>query len=153
VIPRVACLVVLLGCLAGALRAAEPAAYLADFPRAHATLETARVCILLDIYLAVTPAQRAQGLMHIRELGEFEGMLFSSEPARVSMWMKNTYVSLDMLFISDGRVAHIVADTTPLSETRIAPPHPVTDVLELNAGFARRHDVRAGDRFLLLPMP
>lgn len=138
---------------AAVTRAAEPAAYLAQFPRASAMIETARSCHLLDLYLAVTPEQRAQGLMHIRELGEFEGMLFSTRiPIRSSMWMKNTYIPLDMLFIAaDGRIGEIVADTTPLSEATIAPRAPVTQVLELNGGFTARHGVAVGDRFALIP--
>lgn len=133
--------------------AAEPAGYLAEFPRAAGMIETPLACHLLDLYLAVTPAQRAQGLMYIRELGEFEGMLFTtSRPAPVSMWMKNTFVPLDMLFIAaDGRIEGIAAATTPLSEDTISAPVPVTGVLELNGGFAARHRVRVGDRFTLVP--
>ncbi len=135
--------------------AAEPAGYLDGFPRASATLQTSRACYILDLYLAVTPEQRAQGLMFIRELGEYEGMLFTSPaPATVSMWMKNTYVSLDMVFIrADGRIAGIAARTTPLSEATITAPEPVTAVLELNAGFTARHGVRPGDRFYLVLLP
>ncbi len=145
----------LAGILLGALQArgAEPARLLDGFARAHGMIETPRACHLLDLFLAVSPAQRAQGLMHIRELGEFEGMLFPTrEPAVVSMWMKNTYVSLDMLFIrGDGRIARIAADTIPLSEETISSGEAVTAVLELRAGFAARHSVAAGDRFALLP--
>ena len=110
------------------------------------------MCHLLDIYLARTPEERAQGLMYIRELGEFEGMLFpTSEPAVVSMWMKNTYIPLDMLFIrANGTVAGIAASTTPFSESTISSGEPVTGVLELNGGFAARHGVRAGDRFQII---
>lgn len=133
---------------------AEPAAFLADFPRASGMLETARACHLLDLYLAVSADQRAQGLMHIRELGEYEGMLFTTaQPQRAAMWMKNTLISLDMFFIAaDGRIAGIAADTTPLSEATISSPAPVTDVLELNGGFAARHGVGVGDRFALIPL-
>ena len=135
-----------------AARAAEPAGYLENYPRASAMIETHRACHILELYLAVTPQQRAQGLMFIRELGEYEGMLFStSQPAMASMWMKNTYISLDMLFITaDGSIAGIAASTTPLSEATITAPKPVTGVLELSAGFAARHRVRAGDRFAML---
>lgn len=132
--------------------AAEPGGYLDDFARGHATLETRHACYLLDVYLALTPQQRSQGLMHIRELGEYEGMLFPTRQAVVvSMWMKNTYIPLDMLFIgADGKVARIAAGTTPLSEDTISSQRPVTAVLELNGGFAARHGVAAGDRFALL---
>lgn len=130
-------------------RAAEPARLLEGFMRTHAVIETRHACQLLEIHLAVTPEQRAQGLMFIRELGEFEGMLFpASAPAIVSMWMKNTYIPLDMLFIrADGKLAGIAGNTTPFSENTIQSPEPVTGVLELNGGFAARHGVARGDRF------
>lgn len=136
----------------GSINAAEPQRLLAGFTRSHAMIETRRACHLIDIYVARTAEQRAQGLMYIRELDEFEGMLFpNQEPAMVSMWMKNTYVSLDMLFIgADGRIAQIIAGTTPLSEDSIRSDGPVIAVLELVAGFAARHDVAPGDRFALL---
>lgn len=138
--------------LAAGAQGAEPARLLEGFPRARAMLETPVACHLLDLWLAVSPAQRAQGLMHVRELGEYEGMLFPTEqPAIVSMWMKNTYVSLDMLFIrADGRVAGIAAETTPLSEKSIRSDEPVVAVLELRGGFAARHGVAPGARFQLL---
>jgi hypothetical protein len=133
---------------------AEPVRLLSEFSRARAMIETRTVCHLLDIYLAVTPAQRGQGLMYIRELDEFEGMLFPTrQPVVVNMWMKNTYIALDMLFIREnGTVAVIAANTTPLSEQTVSSQEPVTAVLELNAGFARRHGVEPGDRFALLPL-
>jgi hypothetical protein len=135
------------------VRAAEPARLLDGFARARAMIETRLACPLLDIYVTETPEQRAQGLMYVRELGEFEGMLFpTSEPAIVSMWMKNTYISLDMLFIrADGHIARIAARTTPLSEETISSGESVTAVLELRGGFAERHGVAAGDRFALIP--
>lgn len=137
----------------GRAHSAEPARLLAGFSRTYAMIETRHACHLLDVFLAITPEQRAQGLMYIRELDEFEGMLFpNSEPAVASMWMKNTYLSLDMLFIgTDGRIDLIAERTTPLSEHTITSEEPVLAVLELAAGFAARHGVAPGDRFLLLP--
>ena len=134
---------------AASARAAEPARLLDGFRRAHAMIETRHKCQLLEIYLALTPEQRAQGLMFIRELSEFEGMLFpGSTPSVLNMWMKNTYIPLDMLFIrADGKLAGIAANTTPFSEDTIQSPEPVTGVLELNGGFAARHGVAKGDRF------
>jgi uncharacterized membrane protein (UPF0127 family) len=132
--------------------AAEPEGLLDGFSRGRGMIETDHACHLLDIYLAVTPGQRAQGLMYIRELGEYEGMLFPTRQAAVvNMWMKNTYIPLDMLFIrGDGKIVGITANTTPLSETTVSSKQPVTSVLELNGGFAARHGVAAGDRFVLL---
>jgi uncharacterized membrane protein (UPF0127 family) len=72
------------------------------------------------------------------------------QPARISMWMKNTLISLDMLFIdADGKIVNIAARTTPLSTRSIAASAPVTRVLELNAGFARRWRLAPGNRMLL----
>lgn len=144
-----------LACLllaAPAGRGAEPARLLEGFTRADAMIETRLACHLLDVYLARTPEERAQGLMYIRELGEFEGMLFpTSEPVVVRMWMKNTYIPLDMVFIrGNGTVASIAASTTPFSEDTISSNQAVTGVLELNGGFAARHGVRAGDRFRII---
>jgi hypothetical protein len=137
---------------AGPSRAGDTDRLLAEFPRARAMIETPLACHLLDIWIARTPDQRAQGLMYVHEMGEFEGMLFpSTAPAELRMWMKNTYIPLDMVFIgANGRIAGITANTTPLSEATIASPGPVTGVLELNGGFAARHRVKPGHRFALL---
>ena len=93
-------------------------------------------------------ADRAQGLMYRRSLAPDRGMLFDFgrvEP--VSMWMKNTYLSLDMLFIRpDGTIARIAADTEPLSTQTISSGEPVNGVLELAAGTAARLGIKAGDR-------
>jgi uncharacterized membrane protein (UPF0127 family) len=67
------------------------------------------------------------------------------------MWMKNTYIPLDMLFIrANGTIAGIAANTTPFSEATISSGKPVTGVLEVNGGFAARHGVAAGDRFRVI---
>ena len=131
--------------------AAEPAGYLRDFRRGHAILDTARGCIYLDIYFADSPEQRRQGLMRIRELGEFESMIFISNPPIVEvMWMQNTYIPLDMIYLRDGKVVGITENAQPLSEDLIRSPGPISAVLEVNGGFAARHRVRALDKFALL---
>lgn len=95
-----------------------------------------------------TDEQRARGLMHRRFMPEDRGMLFDfkrEEP--VAMWMKNTYLSLDMVFIDkSGKVVNIAENTEPLSERIIPSAGPVLAVLELNAGSARRMGLKAGDR-------
>lgn len=93
-------------------------------------------------------ADRARGLMFRRSMGADRGMLFDFEQSQeVNMWMKNTVLPLDMVFIrSDGTIARIAADTEPFS-TRIIPSgEPVLAVLELNAGTAAKLGIRAGDR-------
>jgi len=134
-----------------ATQAAKPARYLTDFATATAIIETSTLsCLAIRIYLADSKPQQAQGLMRIEQLDEYEGMLFRyREPAIITMWMKNTYIPLDMVFIQqDGRVATIVPHTVPMSTTRISSDKPVTMVLELNAGFTAEKSFRIGNRLL-----
>jgi uncharacterized membrane protein (UPF0127 family) len=137
--------------VASNVHGAKPAALLSGFKQAHAVIETSRdVCLLLDIYLADSPEEHAQGLMFVEQLDEFEGMLFRyRQPASMTMWMKNTYLPLDMLFLrSDGTIAGIVKATTPLSTKRINSPEAVPYVLELNAEFTNRWKIEDGNRLL-----
>ncbi len=103
---------------------------------------------VFDVEMAVTPQQRSTGLMHRKELPPGRGMLFDFEgEGPISMWMKNTYVSLDMIFIrADGRIARIAESTTPLSEQTILSGAPVKAVLEVVAGTAKRLGIAPGDR-------
>jgi uncharacterized membrane protein (UPF0127 family) len=93
-------------------------------------------------------AERAQGLMFRRSLAADRGMLFDFERVEpVSMWMKNTYISLDMVFIRpDGTIARVAANTEPLSTQTVSSGEPVLGVLEVPAGTASRLGVKAGDR-------
>ncbi|POR43546.1 hypothetical protein CRT23_07890 [Methylobacterium sp. V23] len=95
-----------------------------------------------------TDAERSRGLMYRRTMAPDHGMLFDFEAsAPVAMWMKNTYLPLDMLFIrADGTIAKIAADTEPLSTKVIPSNEAVLSVLELNAGTAARLRIHAGDR-------
>lgn len=101
-----------------------------------------------EVEVSRNDADRAQGLMYRRTMPAERGMLFDFgrvEP--VSMWMQNTYLPLDMLFIRrDGSVARIAEDTEPLSTRTIPSGEPVLGVLELNAGTTRRLGIRPGDR-------
>jgi uncharacterized membrane protein (UPF0127 family) len=103
---------------------------------------------VFDVELALTPEQRSTGLMHRKELPRGRGMLFDFEgDGPIAMWMKNTYVSLDMIFIrSDGIIARIAENTTPLSEQTIPSGAPVKAVLEVVAGTAKRLGIAPGDR-------
>ena len=102
------------------------------------------------VELAVTPAQQAQGLMFRRSMPAERGMLFVYRPARrASMWMKNTFIPLDILFIAaDGRIVKIVERTVPKSLAAISSGETVLAVLELNAGTASRLGIAPGDRVL-----
>jgi len=100
------------------------------------------------VELALTPAERSRGLMYRRSMPADHGMLFDFEREEmVSMWMRNTYISLDMLFIrTDGSIARIAQHTEPLSERTISSGEPVRFVLELNAGTSEQLGISAGDR-------
>ncbi len=100
------------------------------------------------VELAVTPEQRAQGLMYRRSMAADAGMLFdySRRAGRASMWMKNTYIPLDMLFIkADGEIESIAERTVPRSLESISSRGPVHGVLELNGGTAARLGIKPGD--------
>jgi len=114
---------------------------------------SAHACYRLDIYLAIDNAQRARGLMHVRDLPPTTGMLFVYEPGSViSMWMKNTYISLDMVFARhDGTVSSIARNTEPLSLRSIASVEPVKFVLELNAGTSERLSIDENSRLIWEP--
>ena len=97
-------------------------------------------CHRFDVYLAVTAEQRARGLMFVKEMPATTGMLFVYErDGYISMYMKNTYIPLDMVFArADGTVSSVVEHTEPLSLRTISAREPVRFVLELNAGTASR---------------
>ena len=119
--------------------------------RAKAVLAaSAGQCVFLELWLARTREQQRRGLMHVREVPDGWGMLFVYGREReIGMWMKNTYVSLDMLFIrADGSIASIATDTRPLSLETIRSGEPVDRVLELKAGSAKRWGLKPGDRLL-----
>jgi len=104
----------------------------------------------IEAEVAETPAEKAVGLMFRRSVPDGTGMLFPYETAQeVTMWMRNTYVALDMIFIrADGVVHRIEARTEPLSERVIASQGPVTAVLELAGGAAERLGLKPGDRVI-----
>jgi uncharacterized membrane protein (UPF0127 family) len=103
---------------------------------------------VFSVDLAVTDAERERGLMFRRSLPESYGMLFDfKQDQPVNMWMHNTYVSLDMIFIeADGRIHRIAENTPTLSDKIIPSEGPVRAVLEVAAGTARRYGIQAGDR-------
>jgi uncharacterized membrane protein (UPF0127 family) len=103
-----------------------------------------------SIWLAETSAQQEQGLMWIQQLPPDYGMLFLLPATRpMNMWMKNTYVPLDMVFFDDkGRIVHIHERAVPLSESIIDSGGEVAGVLEILGGEARRRGIQVGDRLL-----
>jgi uncharacterized membrane protein (UPF0127 family) len=129
----------------GFLAAAGPAR-----PAEMKTLEIAtRTGVhVFAVEIADTDAERAKGLMFRKKLPEGHGMLFDfGREQDVAMWMENTYIPLDMLFIqADGRVLNIAEDTVPLSTRIISSSGPVLAVLEVIAGTARKYGIAPGDR-------
>ena len=129
------------------------AAWLAAVPAARSaeqqTLEIASKSgvHVFAVDLAVTDQERERGLMFRRSLPESYGMLFDFKRDQdVSMWMKNTFVSLDMIFIrSDGRILRIAENTKPMSEDLVPSGGPVLAVLEVVAGTAKKFGIAAGD--------
>ena len=107
-------------------------------------------CFKFEVYLAVTNDQQRRGLMFVRKLPEFTGMLFLYPKAGVrSMWMKNTYIPLDILFArDDGSVSSIATNTEPLSLKSLSAIEPVNFVLELNAGIAAKLGIGQGSRLI-----
>lgn len=111
-------------------------------------IETRNGPVTFSVELALTADDRASGLMNRPSMAADHGMLFKFDQTRqVLMWMKNTPLALDMIFIdADGVVARIAEDTTPFSETIIPSVSPVRYVLELNGGTAAKRGISAGDK-------
>ena len=110
------------------------------------TTQTGRTEISAEI--AVTGPEQEQGLMFRTSMADTDGMLFVYDTAKdLSMWMHNTYVPLDMVFIrADGRVARIETNAEPLSDRVIESGSAVAAVLELKAGTAQRLSLKPGDK-------
>jgi uncharacterized protein len=101
-----------------------------------------------QVEVARNDAERAQGLMYRRSLAPDRGMLFDFARVQpISMWMQNTYIPLDMIFIrADGTIARIAENAEPLSTRTIPSGEPVLAVLEVPGGTAARLGLRPGDR-------
>jgi uncharacterized membrane protein (UPF0127 family) len=103
---------------------------------------------VFSVEMATTEQEKETGLMYRKELADGKGMLFDFSPEQeVSMWMKNTYIPLDMIFIrADGRILRIAENTEPLS-TKIIPSRGLAKgVLEVIAGTAKKYGIEPGDR-------
>ncbi len=99
--------------------------------------------------IAITDEQQKIGLMYRDKLPANEAMLFLfSHDQKINMWMKNTLIPLDMLFIDNsGKIVHIAPNATPNSLTVInAGDTPVLAVLELKGGIAKEHNIKIGDQ-------
>jgi uncharacterized protein len=103
---------------------------------------------VFSVEMATTEQEKETGLMYRKELADGKGMLFDFSPEQqVSMWMKNTYISLDMIFIrADGRILRIAENTEPESTRIISSGGLAKGVLEVIAGTARKYGIAPGDR-------
>lgn len=136
------------GMAMGQSTAPEP---LSAFPQSLLAIKTSSGKVVnVKIWEADTRRREEQGMMFIREMDEHTGMLFMfPENKRVSMWMKNTYVSLDLLFLdARGKIDFIAERAAPQSEAIIGPPTPEYAVLELKGGACERFGVKVGDKVL-----
>lgn len=121
------------------------------FKPASLKIETKSGPVLLNVEVADTEAKREQGLMFRRSLSGDRGMIFLFDGEHeITMWMKNTYIPLDMVFIgNDWRVRHIAYDAEPFSTDVISSMRPASRVLEIGAGQAKKLGVSVGDSVLL----
>jgi uncharacterized membrane protein (UPF0127 family) len=103
---------------------------------------------VFSVEMATTDQEKETGLMYRKELPDGKGMLFDFSPEQqVSMWMKNTFISLDMIFIrADGRILRIAENTEPQSTRIISSGGLAKGVLEVIAGTARKYGIAPGDR-------
>jgi len=118
-----------------------------EFPRSWLRLVSSTGSHEFTVEVAADDKRRTLGLQHRKSLAADSGMLFDfGAETRIAMWMKNTHVSLDMLFAAaDGTVIHVAERTTPLSLDTIQAPGLARYVLEVPAGTAARLGVRRGD--------
>jgi len=123
---------------------------LAGLPRSEVQVITQSGTHRFKVWIAADERSRARGLMDVRTLLPDEGMLFLFERSQyVAFWMKDTLLSLDVIFIrADGVVVNVAENTRPRTIDPIPSEAPVTAVLELLAGTAARLSLKAGDRIV-----
>lgn len=119
-----------------------------SFEKAPLTIRSQGRDLRFTVELALTPGQMSQGLMYRRALAPDAGMLFlHPQEQELAMWMANTLIPLDMLFIrADGKIHRIQERAVPLSETTISSGGRVKAVLELAGGSAARLGLKPGDQ-------
>ncbi len=126
---------------------------LSAFPKAQLTIRGGGASHEFTLWVADTPSRDEQGLMFVRELPADRGMVFQDQQPKVwTMWMKNTFIPLDMLFISaDGRIAQI-SHAIPHDETIIRSAIPVKAVIELQGGISDKLHLKVGDHASWKPL-
>ena len=132
----------LAACAAAEAMGAQP-----TLPRSTLTVETEGGPVAFTVELADEPREIQTGMMFRQDIGEREGMLFDLGRPRIPIfWMRNTLISLDIIFIdSGGRIIHIAANATPLSEEPLSPGEQARGVLEIAGGRAAELGIEVGD--------
>jgi len=140
-------LTLLLECTAHA-QAPPALAGFEGWPRTAVEIRTRDGRQWFNATVADTPERQERGLMFVRALPADESMWFPQAPPHVmTMWMKNTYIPLDMLFVdARGRIACIRANATPRSLATLSCPRAVSGVLEIGGGEAQARGIGVGDR-------
>jgi hypothetical protein len=129
------------------LVAALPAGALETFKTSELTIVTVSGPRKFAVELALSEPQREQGLMFRRSMAPDAGMLFDMDaPQNITMWMKNTFIPLDMVFIDQGRIVDIHERAVPMSLDIISSRAPARYVVELNGGTADRIGAKIGDK-------
>jgi uncharacterized membrane protein (UPF0127 family) len=136
--------------LAPGLAGAQPAPNNVSFQHSTLVIESGGKSLNFKIEIADTDAERELGLMYRNALPANAGMLFDfKQDQQVDMWMHNTHIPLDMLFIDrTGRIVNIAQRAVPYSDETISSAGPVRAVLEVNGGTAARLGIKAGDRVI-----
>lgn len=113
-------------------------------------IQTNQGQVTYQVEIADTPYLKSKGLMNRKSMPQNNGMLFIFEkPQMISMWMKNTYIPLDMLFLDkSGKIIWIYENAKPLDETIISSQFPSSFVIELNAGQVREKNIQPGNQVI-----
>jgi len=148
----VLCVLIAMGLAGRPAVAAPPSAPAGsdDFPRSALEIRSANGRQWFNIRIADTEPRQELGLMYVNALPGDEAMLFpQAQPRIMSMWMENTLIPLDMLFIDlHGRIVCLIAMAKPLSREILSCDKPVKAVLEIGGGEAAKRGIRIGDRVL-----
>ncbi len=122
----------------------------ANFPRDELSIKTEEGLYDFDVELALDDSHRQYGLMFRDSLPEMNGMLFIYEHERdLAMWMRNTFISLDILFIDDrGKIINIAKSAQPRSLSLIRSKKAAKAVLELNGGLTDKLNIAVGDEIV-----
>lgn len=142
--------------LARAYAQSGPLEDLANFPRTSLEIlhgKSKKEARHFDVWIADSPARQEQGLMFVRDLPANQGMIFPlKKPRKMAMWMKNTYIELDIVFIGEkGAIDKIIEHARPLDLTTLSSDKDVSAVLELKGGVASDLGLKVGDRVSWAP--